>query len=166
MNFPIEVQGKEEQVCIYGIIDRVDEVLLKDKTVKVRIVDYKTGADEVNFKGLDKVFIKNTENKALVQTLFYTYVYEQVTGRVGIEPNLYVARKMREEGTLFYAKSEILESIYLDEVKKEFIAFLKTILEEIFNPEIPFKHDPNAKIYDSDPYILFYKNAINEENEE
>lgn len=166
MDFPIEVEGKEENVRIYGIIDRVDEVLLKDKTVKIRIVDYKTGADEVNFKSLDKVFIKNTENKALVQTLFYTYVYEQVTGRIGIEPNLYVARKMREEGTLFYAKSEVLETVYLAEVKKEFISFLKATLEEIFNPEIPFRHDPKAKIYDSDPYTLFYKNAIDEEDEE
>ncbi|UIR56129.1 PD-(D/E)XK nuclease family protein [Sphingobacterium sp. SRCM116780] len=163
INFPIQIQGKEENISIYGIIDRVDEVLLKDKSVKTRIVDYKTGADEVNFKSLDKVFIKGTENKALVQTLFYTYVYEQVTGRNGIEPNLYVARKMREEGTLFYGRSEILEAEYLIAVKKEFQTFLKETLEEIFNPEIPFKHDPKAKIYDSDPYVLFYKNALNEE---
>lgn len=164
MNFSIQINEKEEQVTIYGIIDRVDEVLLKDNTVKTRIVDYKTGADQVDFKSLDKVFIKNTENKALVQTLFYTYVFESVTKRKNIEPNLYVVRKMREDGTLFYGKSGILEEVYLEEVKKEFVNFLKETLEEIFNPNIPFKHDPKAKVYDTDPYSLFYKNAIAEED--
>ncbi|MGE8290604.1 MAG: PD-(D/E)XK nuclease family protein, partial [Sphingobacterium sp.] len=106
--FPISVNGKEEQVTLYGIIDRVDEVLTHDDRIISRIVDYKTGGDSVIFREIDQVFAPNTENKALIQTLFYAYVFEQKTGRKQLEPHLYVARKMREEGTLFNGKEGVL----------------------------------------------------------
>ena len=159
--FPIMVNGEEKTVTLFGIIDRVDEVITKQGLRKTRIVDYKTGSDSVIFKNLDQVFAPQTTNKALVQTLFYTYVYEQVKGLSAIEPHLYVARKMREEGTLFKHSSKplILQQEMLMEQKEVFIDFLKTTLQEIFNPEIPFKHDPQANVYPSDPYTLFYKNS-------
>src|SRR5690606_635565 len=109
VDFPLLINGKEETVCLFGIIDRVDEVLTHDNQVKTRNVDYKTGGDSVEFKNLEKVFAPNTENKALVQTLFYTYVFEQVTGRTQLEPHLYVARRMREDGSLFRSK-DVLEA--------------------------------------------------------
>lgn len=166
LDFPIQVNGKDKIVQIYGIIDRVDEVVTDLGEVKKRIVDYKTGADVVKFTSIEKVFAANTENKALVQTLFYAYVFEQKTGIRGLEPNLYVARKMREEGTLFYGnRGALMEGEFLAEQKVEFVNFLKATLEEIFNPDIPFKHNPEAHIYDSDPYTLFYRNAIKEEEE-
>src|SRR5690606_4289818 len=102
LDFPIHVNGKKEKVQIFGIIDRVDEVVTDLGEVKKRIVDYKTGGDTVDFKNIEKVFASNTSNKALIQTLFYAYVFEQKTGILNLEPHLYVARKMREEGTLFY----------------------------------------------------------------
>lgn len=164
IDFPIHVNGKEEIVKIFGIIDRIDEVVTDLGEVKTRIVDYKTGADVVKFSSVDKVFTANTENKALVQTLFYAYVFEQKTGIQHLEPNLYVARKMREEGTIFYgSRGAVMQDGFLAEQKVKFVNFLKGTLEEIFNPEIPFKHNPEAHIYDSDPYTLFYRNAIKEE---
>ena len=166
IDFPIQVNGKEEIVQIFGIIDRVDEVVTDLGEVKTRIVDYKTGADVVKFSSIDKVFAANTENKALVQTLFYAYVFEQKTGIQHLEPNLYVARKMREEGTIFYgSRGVVMQDEFLAEQKVEFVIFLKRTLEEIFNPEITFKHNPEAHIYESDPYTLFYRNAIKEEDE-
>lgn len=165
-DFPITIQGKEETICLFGIIDRVDEVLTADGEVKTRIVDYKTGGDSVIFKSLDKVFASDTDNKALVQTLFYAYVFERCRNITQLEPHLYVARKMREEGSLFKTTKEVLEGPILAEAKQQFISFLKHTLEELFNPEIPFKHHPENKIYDSDPYKLFYKYAISEMGEE
>src|SRR5690606_31148246 len=151
LDFPISINGKEESICLFGIIDRVDEVLTTDDQVKTRIVDYKTGGDSITFRQLEKVFAPNTENKALVQTLFYAYIFEQVTGRTQLEPHLYVARRMREDGTLFRGK-ETLDAEVLAQVKEEFITFLRTTLEDIFNPDIPFKHQPESKVYPSDPY--------------
>lgn len=164
LDFPITLQGKTEIVRLYGIIDRVDEVITNEGQVITRIVDYKTGGDTVEFKELDKVFAPNTENKALIQTLFYVHIFEQKTGIQDLEPHLYVARRMREEGTLFKGKKEILESEILAETKNQFVNFLRETLEEIFNPDIPFRHNPESKVYPSDPYTLFYRNAVQEED--
>lgn len=168
LDFEININGKPEMINLYGIIDRVDEVITKNGQHKLRIVDYKTGADQVIFGNLDKVFAENTENKALLQTLFYAYVYEQVSGLKGLEPHLYVARRMREDGTLFRNRSGsmVFEDLTLDDQKKVFIGFLKETLEELFNPEIPFKHNPDAVVYPSDPYTLFYKYSVAEKAEE
>lgn len=166
IDFPIIVNGKEEILQIFGVIDRVDEVVTDLGEVKKRIVDYKTGADVVKFSSIEKVFAPNTENKALVQTLFYAHVFEQKSGIMNLEPHLYVARKMRDEGTVFYgSRGAMMQDEFLSEQKEEFVKFLKTTLEEIFNPEIPFKHNPEAHIYESDPYTLFYRNAIKDEDE-
>lgn len=167
LDFPIQIQGQTETIRLFGIIDRVDEVLTPEGEVKTRIVDYKTGGDSVLFKSMDKVFAANTENKALLQTLFYTYVYEQVTGRRNIEPHLYVARRMREEGTVFgNARGLVLEGEPLSEQKTAFVNFLRVTLEEIFDPEVPFRHNPDMHVYDSDPYSLFYQHAKATDNEE
>lgn len=168
LDFEININGNPERINLYGIIDRVDEVITKNGQHKLRIVDYKTGADQVIFGNLDKVFAENTENKALLQTLFYAYVYEQVSGLKGLEPHLYVARRMREDGTLFRNRSGsmVFEDLTLDDQKKVFIGFLKETLEELFNPEIPFKHNPDAVVYPSDPYTLFYKYSVAEKAEE
>lgn len=164
LDFPITINGKIESVRLYGIIDRVDEVLTHEGQTKLRIVDYKTGADTVSFRNMDLVFAANTENKALVQTLFYAFVYEQVSGLQNLEPHLYVARRMREDGTLFKNNngSLVLCDQTLSEQKEAFVAFLRTTLEEIFDQNIPFKHNPNANVYPSDPYKLFYKYSIKE----
>lgn len=163
VDFPILINGKEETIRLFGIIDRVDEVLTHDNQVKTRIVDYKTGGDSVGFKNIEKVFAANTENKALVQTLFYAYVFEQVTGRTHLEPHLYVARRMREEGTLFSKGKETLDAERLSAIKEAFVQFLRNTLEEIFDPDIPFRHLPDSRVYPSDPYTLFYRNAVEEE---
>ncbi|WP_270088617.1 PD-(D/E)XK nuclease family protein [Sphingobacterium sp. SYP-B4668] len=165
LDFPIHIEGQEETVRLYGIIDRVDEVMTKEGQVLTRIVDYKTGGDSVVFRDIEKVLTSNTENKALVQTLFYSYVFERVTGRVALEPHLYVARKMREDGTLFNSRTEILAGENLMQVKQHFVSFLKATLEEIFNKDIPFRHHADSKVYESDPYTLFYRNAIVEDEE-
>lgn len=130
-----------------------------DGEVRTRIVDYKTGGDSVEFTQIDKVFAAGTTNKALLQTLFYTYVYERVSGRNHIEPHLYVARNMRDHGTLFGNKRFMLEGSYLSEQKSVFVDFLRSTLEEIFNPEVPFRHHPEMRVYENDPYTLFYQHA-------
>lgn len=167
LKFPITVNGKTENITLYGIIDRVDEVVTDLGEVKTRIVDYKTGGDTVRFSTIDKIFCANTDNKAMVQTLFYAYVFEQVSHVPDLEPHLYVARKMREEGTLFAGSyGALMEGQLLAEQKNNFVDFLRTTLEEIFNAEIPFRHNPESVPYPSDPYTLFYQNAVKEESEE
>lgn len=155
IEFPITVQGEVRTVKLYGIIDRVDEV-----NGKTRIVDYKTGRDEVKYNGLDTLFAPASakSNKAMIQTLFYTYVYEQVTGKRGVEPNLYIARRLRKEGPLFYMSGRgkyVAEGEELERIKTQFVEFLRHTLEQLFNPDIPFQHNPDAIWYPNDPYREF-----------
>jgi ATP-dependent helicase/nuclease subunit B len=140
LRFPIEVKGSKHEVLLYGIIDRVDE----NKGI-TRIVDYKTGSrDEVKFSCLDDLFEPEgkKQNKAMVQTLFYTFIYEQVRKLKHIEPNLYIIRKMKKEGTLFFNGGRggklYLQAEHLEELKNDFQAQLRNLLEELFNPDIPF----------------------------
>src|SRR5690606_37406727 len=155
MEFPIIVGGEAKTVCLYGIIDRVDVV-----DGKTRIVDYKTGRDELKFSGYETLFAPASakSNKAMIQTLFYTLLYEEVTGTRGVEPNLYVARKLRNEGSLFYMGGRsgfVAEGAGLEETKSRFVEFLRHTLEELFNPDIPFRPNNDAVLYPDDPYQEF-----------
>src|SRR5690606_12890152 len=83
-DFPIIANGERRLVRLRGIIDRVD----RNPAGLVRIVDYKTGRDDPEFRAVMndekepefEFFRKNWQdsNKALLQTLFYTLIYEQV----------------------------------------------------------------------------------------
>lgn len=167
LDFPIQVKGQTETVRLYGIIDRVDEVITKEGIQKRRIVDYKTGADLVKYKGISNDDgMLAVDNKALIQTLFYTHVYEKVSGITELEPNLYVARKMREDGVLFCNRYGELAGSFLEETKSAFEKSLRFTLEEIFNAEIPFLHHDEMLIYDSDPYQLFYATGMSSDETE
>lgn len=164
IHFPIQVNGKEEIVSLFGIIDRVDQVVTQDGEIQTRIVDYKTGSDELKFKEFSNMYDpSNRGNKPFVQTLFYSYIFEKCTPYKNLEPHLYVARKMRSDGTLFKRGKEVFSGDLLPPIKKEFEEFLKETLEEIFNPDIPFRHNPNAVPFESDPYLLFYSENSNDD---
>ncbi len=78
-----ELNGKMEQIKLFGFIDRIDE-----RNGVTRIIDYKTGSDKLTFSEIEKVFDTNGKhiNKALIQTLIYTYAYEKQSGKSGVEP--------------------------------------------------------------------------------
>lgn len=177
LDVDIEVQGKTEQVRLKGIIDRVDHV-----GDTVRIVDYKTGKDDLHVEikkatnqselGLEmeiNYFEHNKMNKAFVQTLYYTYIYEKIRKRT-VTPNLYAIRNMKEKGTLFTFKPEKIdlkvEGVTLVEIKQAFEQFLKEKLTELFNPEIPFTHPAGAKVYLDSPFApLLISTLIPEDDE-
>ncbi|WP_158796205.1 PD-(D/E)XK nuclease family protein [Pedobacter sp. L105] len=154
ISFKIIVGGKERSLTLHGIIDRVDK-----KNGITRVVDYKTGSDDLQYAPLDELFSFNSgkHNKALIQTLFYTYVYEQSRGITGMEPNLYLIRKMRKEGTLFHSsenrKRVHLEAEHLEGLKGNFSELLRTKLEELFDPELPFLHTNVADNCKYCPYL-------------
>ena len=170
-DFPISVQQQADSVLLKGIIDRVDMV-----NGKKRIVDYKTGRDELEVKGesLDndgnpifKYFNgdwKNS-NKAFIQTMFYTYIYEQIRGVSDVEPNVYSAQKIRTGDTSFHVKVPYqptypVEGDLLALAKADFLVFLREKLGELFNPDIPFEHPRDATVYDSSVYAAYLNSAV------
>ncbi|HEY0900203.1 MAG TPA: PD-(D/E)XK nuclease family protein [Sphingobacteriaceae bacterium] len=154
-SFPIEVKGHPQEIMLYGIIDRVDR-----RNGTTRIVDYKTGGrDEVKFSSLDEVFERDgrKQNKALLQTLFYTFIYEQVKGVQSVEPNLYIVRKMKKDGTRFLSGGRnkvVLQAEHLEMLKSDFTPKLKQLLEELFNPQVPFAETANKDGCTYCPYKL------------
>jgi len=156
LDFPIVVNGKEEIIKLFGIIDRVDQVVTHDGELINRIVDYKTGGDELNFKIEDSLKLTCPKNKALIQTLFYTYIYQKIKNANDYQPHLYVARTMQSEGTLFYTgsgkKKRFLDTTLIQELKDQFEDFLRMSIEQIFDCESPFIHHPESIVYPNSPY--------------
>jgi ATP-dependent helicase/nuclease subunit B len=147
--YDIGDQGK--QIWLYGIIDRVDT-----QNGKIRIVDYKTGKDQVKYKDFPSLFDENgkDQNKALLQTLFYTYVYERVKKKTQVEPHLYTVRDFKE-GTIFKEKQRgglSLKDQNLETFKGLFAEKLKEKLTELFNPEVPFVQTTNLENCSYCPY--------------
>ncbi|MFA6277030.1 MAG: PD-(D/E)XK nuclease family protein [Pedobacter sp.] len=131
ITFPLN--GQEASVKIFGYIDRVD---VKDGVTK--IIDYKTGSDKLTFKDIPSLFDSDGKhiNKALIQTLLYTYVYEQYAGKTCVEPNLYIVKTMNKDGIWFKSGRQNLSGDYLEEIKPEFLAELRKKLTELF--EAPY----------------------------
>lgn len=131
-----ELNGKKEQVKLFGFIDRVDE-----RNGTVRIIDYKTGSDKLTFPDIDKLF--NTDgkniNKALIQTLIYTYAYERQSGKTGVEPNLFVVKTMSDGNVYFRSRKSTLSEAYLAEIKPLFLTELQAKVAELFDLNIPFR---------------------------
>lgn len=140
----IEVKGKEEQVRLMGIIDRVD--IHQDK---IRIVDYKTGRDKLKYKDFDALFEEDGkgQNKALLQMLFYTLVYEKARNVGRVEPHLYTVRDLKSD-TQFSEmgiKGLALSDDNLDDFKVLFEQRLQEILTELFDQSILFKQTTNLE---------------------
>ncbi|WP_411275531.1 PD-(D/E)XK nuclease family protein [Daejeonella sp.] len=142
--FKLQVSGREEQVRLLGIIDRVDS-----HRGKVRIVDYKTGKDQLKYKDFEGLFSEEgkDQNKALLQTLFYTYVYEKARAVKNVEPHLYAVKDFKS-GTLFSEKRKgglQLSDKNLDYFKEQFEIKLSQILGEMFDLSIPFRQTTNLE---------------------
>lgn len=144
-----ELNGKMEQVKLFGYIDRVDE-----KNGVTRIIDYKTGSDKLTFSDIEKLF--NTDgkhiNKALIQTLIYTYAYEKQSGRQKVEPSLFVVKTMADGNIYFRSRKSTLSEAYLEEVKPVFLTELQSKVAELFDVNIPFRA---SEIPDNYTYSIY-----------
>lgn len=131
-----ELHGKKQQVKLFGFIDRVDE-----RNGVTRIVDYKTGGDKLTFSAIEKLFDTDGKsiNKALIQTLIYTYAYERQSGRTGVEPNLFIVKTMADGKVHFNSRKLVLYDAYLEEVKPFFLEELQKKVAELFDVNIPFR---------------------------
>ncbi|MDO9154142.1 MAG: PD-(D/E)XK nuclease family protein, partial [Paludibacter sp.] len=142
ISFPIEAG----EVNLKGFIDRVDE-----KDERIRILDYKTGAGNLNFKSLSEVFEHNNhnKNKFVLQTFLYGIFYkEKAAGKI-ITPGIYFIRNVFNDGfstTLNYKPDPKTNLAVEDFVQfeDEFNIGLRACLNEIFDPEIPFFQTTNT----------------------
>ncbi len=121
-----------------GKIDRVDS-----KDGLLRIIDYKTGKDKLDFESVASLFARDGKrNKAAFQTLIYALLYQTNMSPAAINsrisPGLINRLNLFEEATEFglrLAKAPVKDVKFL---LLEFEDRLRKLLEEIFNPETVF----------------------------
>lgn len=131
-----------EEVRLLGKFDRVDE-----REGITRIIDYKTGKVEVRSKNIEELFTK--PKKTLFQLYFYAYLYKKNFPEKIIKTGFYVARSIGG-GILFPGNGTPVEA----EVMNEFSDRLKLLLDELYDPAIPFSQTEDLKRCEYCPYKI------------
>lgn len=123
------------------IVDRIDIV-----DGILRIVDYKTGNDKTDVKKWEAIFEKPNQAephmKAVLQLLLYCNAYaSHKKFRGAIQPVIYNIRAVRTLGDrqfgLTFEKEPVAD--YRDRLNEGFIEKIRDIINEIYNPRIPFR---------------------------
>ena len=156
LNSGIEIGGSPVEVGMKGIIDRIER-----KNDVTRIVDYKTGKDEKHFSDIQSLFDRENKvrNKAVFQTFFYGLLYmESPIGypSLPIQASLFNIRELFDEDFSPLIRQKIGKAneditdirIFLDEFKAE----LKSLLQEIYDPDILFSQTDDIKKCGYCPY--------------
>lgn len=141
--FDINVSGKIYKIKLLGIFDRVDE-----KAGHVRIIDYKTGSDDLKITKLDDLFDTETaknSKKAIFQMLLYSLIYKQNHQTFYFEPYLLKTRELSETttGRITVGKKMIDSNSF--EVFEHYEENLISLLEEIFDKNINFAQTSNIE---------------------
>lgn len=143
----INIDSKSTKVKVGGQIDRIDRT---DKGL--RIIDYKTGSDKLEFNELEDVFSaeKIKDTKAVFQTFIYSYVVsKEQPNKDRIIPMVYQVKELFKKDNFFeiYSKkcapyNEKGFSGIKDEVELRLIE----LLEELFDKNIPFTQTGNSAV--------------------
>ena len=132
--------GSTLQVCLKGIIDRMD---CKDGIL--RIVDYKTGREKETPKTIDELFpptkYKDRKKEAF-QIMYYAYIMSMQPqfSKYRLAPTLLYTRtssKPTKEDIYYKIGPDVLTD-FIGQCGQDFEEKLKSIITEIFNPDIPF----------------------------
>lgn len=147
---PFKIEGLEQNGWLYhmkishapgfavlgGTIDRIDS-----KDQEVRVIDYKTGKDELDFRGVGSLFSREGKrNKAAFQTLLYALLYKTngPKGQQRVVPGLLNRNNLFEETLNFGLR---MDGEYLKDATPLFSEFeesLQQLMEEIFDPQVDF----------------------------
>jgi hypothetical protein len=135
--YTVKISHAPGYAVVGGKIDRVDR-----KGNEVRIIDYKTGKDKLDFESIASLFaIDEKRNKAAFQTFVYALLYKTTTD-VSAETKLIPG--LINRSNLFDDKFQfgliMSKEIVADAAKvlPEFEDRLKMVLEDIYNPETFF----------------------------
>ena len=118
-----------------------------------RMVDYKTGNDKTSFFAVASLFERDgkRQNKAALQTLIYSWMFQkQFPHHQQFEPALIPLREVNKDAVdtrLFMsAFKKTVTADNIGEILLEVEANLRKLLEEIFDPELPFNQTTNLKV--------------------
>ena len=138
-------EGENYQVRLKGIIDRMDS-----KDGILRIVDYKTGSKpKYNPKSIDKLFASGSDYDHAFQIMFYAYImsHQKEFSARKLAPVLIYTRSSSNpvKEDLYYKMGNDFIYDFKTQSEQEFQDNLMNIIEEIFNPEVPFSPATDSK---------------------
>ena len=144
-NIEIDIDNTKNNIQIGGQIDRIDKT-----DYSLRIIDYKTGKNERNFNILDDVFSseKIKKTKAIFQTFIYSYIISKTHIDENIEPMIYSVKELFKKDNSFDITSKKDITYKTDGflgIKSNVEQYLKELLEELFNKNVPFKQTEDIK---------------------
>lgn len=147
--YPIAIDKLPYEVILGGKIDRVDS-----KGNLLRIIDYKTGKDELDFEDIESLFDREgRRNKAAFQTLLYALMYVNSRANQGeghqhrrrIVPGLINRMNVFDESFQFGLKVGRQHVDDVSEMFPEFEQRLKSLFEELYDPDQPFDQTTNTE---------------------
>lgn len=145
ITYPLKIDREPREVILSGKIDRVDR-----KGETLRIIDYKTGRDELDFENVDSLFARNGwRNKAAFQTLLYALMYTHAIPddvRPRIVPGLINRMNVFDEGFEFgltIGKQPVND---VTSLLPEFERNLKALFEEMYDEKQPFDQTTNLDV--------------------
>ena len=143
---------------IGGTIDRLDAVDCDTAKERIRVVDYKTGGSQMKMaKDVDDIFADNDSHRGYyLQTLLYGNIVATDSSvnphQLPVSPALLFIQHAASDDydpTLCFGKEPISDILpYLE----DFNSHLKTVIDEIFNPEVDFTPSPDGKSCSNCPY--------------
>ncbi len=128
-------------------IDRVDRLQGAPGSEEevLRFIDFKTGDDDLSCKDMDSM-LSNHKKSAIFQLLLYCYAYADLFGYKGkIRPMIYKFQTIATDGiqSLKVGRKEIIDYRQADEF--DFMERFREKVDEIFDPEIPFRQTANLE---------------------
>lgn len=150
MTYEVKLDHAPGSVLIGGVIDRADY-----KGDVLRIIDYKTGRDELDFASIPSLFERGGKrNKAAFQTMLYALLvqknFKALPGR--LLPGLLNRKNLFDDNFTFGLRreKELLNDI--GPLLPEFEEQLKKLLDELYNPAAVFDQTTDEMICSYCPY--------------
>jgi CRISPR/Cas system-associated exonuclease Cas4 (RecB family) len=148
VDFPIEIENDKMVIGLKGIIDRVDKY-----ESYIRIIDYKSGRDNKKFAELSDLIdgTSTNRNKAVFQLFYYCMLYKEnnADSELSIQPGMFNSLDLFDDkfDTKLTQRVDKKSNSILDyqNFEIEFRKVLAQLLEDIFNPKLPFIQTEDLK---------------------
>jgi hypothetical protein len=162
-HYAFPIHDGTHKVNLKGIIDRIDQ-----KGEQTRIIDYKTGSDELSYTSIDQLFHVEPGKKrpkAVFQVFFYSLLYGINRLTDVIEPEIMLLQTIFKPD--FNPQIQFKEGLTktpitnFSTIKDPFQAALTALLEEIFDTNIPFRQTDDPKHCTYCPFTDICKRNLN-----
>lgn len=150
-NIDIESSRGPIQVCLAGIIDRMDIIeMVNPETGEsqrtLRILDYKTGGQPETAQSMEQLFTPSANRPHyMLQTMLYCLAESQKTS-LPVAPALFFVHKSNAKDYSPYLtyNKELLTDVR--PLRNDFEEALRKVLQELFDPQIPFTQTQETTI--------------------